>query len=159
MLLQSTRLMHSSPASFTFSVLGTPVPQGSVRAYQSRVIANNAEALASWRNDIAVTAQRNKPADWDTKAPVELRCVFVFPRPLHHFGTGKNSTKLKPSAPKHHVTTPDLDKVVRGVSDSIGDAVARVLLHNDSQICSIYATKRYATDDFLGAHITVTALG
>ena len=150
--------MHSSPASFTFSVLGTPVPQGSVRAYQSRVIANNAEALASWRNDIAVTAQRNKPADWDTKAPVELRCVFVFPRPLHHFGTGKNSTKLKPSAPKHHVTTPDLDKVVRGVSDSIGDAVARVLLHNDSQICSIYATKRYATDDFLGAHITVTAL-
>ena len=158
MLLQSTRLMHSSPASFTFSVLGTPVPQGSVRAYQSRVIANNAEALASWRNDIAVTAQRNKPADWDTKAPVELRCVFVFPRPLHHFGTGKNSTKLKPSAPKHHVTTPDLDKVVRGVSDSIGDAVARVLLHNDSQICSIYATKRYATDDFLGAHITVTAL-
>ena len=159
MLLQSTRLMHSSPASFTFSVLGTPVPQGSVRAYQSRVIANNAEALASWRNDIAVTAQRNKPTDWDTKAPVELRCVFVFPRPLHHFGSGKNSTKLKPLAPKHHVTTPDLDKLLRSCSDAIGDAVARVLLHNDSQICSIYATKRYATDDFLGAHITVTPLG
>ena len=158
MLLQSTRLMHSSPASFTFSVLGTPVPQGSVRAYQSRVIANNAEALASWRNDIAVTAQRNKPADWDIKAPVELKCVFVFPRPLHHFGSGKNSTKLKPLAPKHHVTTPDLDKLLRSCSDAIGDAVARVLLHNDSQICSIYATKRYATDDFLGAHITVTAL-
>ena len=142
-------------ASITFSVLGTPVPQGSVKAYQSRVIANNAEALASWRNDVAVTAQRHKPADWDTKAPVELKCVFVFPRPLHHFGSGKNSTKLKPLAPKHHVTTPDLDK---SVSDSIGDAVARVLLHNDSQICSIYATKRYATDEFLGVHITVTAL-
>tara|TARA_R110002020_G_scaffold5546_1_gene22966 strand:+ start:718 stop:1197 length:480 start_codon:yes stop_codon:yes gene_type:complete len=159
MLLQSTRLMHSSPASFTFSVLGTPVPQGSVRAYQSRVIANNAEALASWRNDIAVTAQRHKPANWDIKAPVQLQCVFVFPRPLHHFGSGKNSTKLKPLAPKHHVTTPDLDKLLRSCSDAIGDAVARVLLHNDSQICSIYATKRYATDDFLGAHITVTALG
>ena len=150
--------MISASSSITFSVLGTPVPQGSVRAYQSRVIANNAEALASWRNDIAVTAQRYKPADWDTKAPVELRCVFVFPRPLHHFGTGKNSTKLKPMAPKHHVTTPDLDKLLRSVSDSIGDAVARVLLHNDSQICSIYATQRYATDDFLGVHITVTAL-
>ena len=146
-------------ASITFSVLGTPVPQGSVRAYQSRVIANNVEALASWRNDIAVTAQRHKPANWDTKAPVQLQCVFVFPRPLHHFGSGKNSTKLKPLAPKHHVTTPDLDKLLRSCSDAIGDAVARVLLHNDSQICSIYATKRYATDDFLGAHITVTPLG
>ena len=150
--------MIPAPTSITFSVLGTPVPQGSVRAYQSRVIANNAEALASWRNDIAVTAQRHKPEDWDTKAPVELKCVFVFPRPLHHFGSGKNSTKLKPLAPRHHVTTPDLDKLLRSCSDAIGDAVARVLLHNDSQICAIYATKRYATDDFLGAHITVTAL-
>ena len=150
--------MISAPTSITFSVLGTPVPQGSVRAYQSRVIANNAEALASWRNDVAVTAQRHKPADWDIKAPVELKCVFVFPRPLHHFGSGKNSTKLKPMAPKHHVTTPDLDKLIRSVSDSISDAVARVLLHNDSFICSIYATKRYATDDFLGVHITVTQL-
>lgn len=145
-------------ASIRFSVLGTPVPQGSVRAYQSRVIANNAEALDSWRNDVAVTAQRHKPEDWDIKAPVRLICLFVFPRPLHHFGTGKNSTKLKPSAPKHHVTTPDLDKLLRSCSDAIGDAVARVLLHNDSQICSIYAIKRYATDDFLGVHITVTAL-
>lgn len=145
--------------SISFSVLGTPVPQGSVRAYQSRVIANNAETLASWRNDVAVAAQRHKPADWDIKAPVSLVCVFAFPRPLHHFGTGKNSTKLKPSAPLYHVTTPDLDKCVRGISDSISDAVARVLLHNDSQICSINAHKRYATDDFLGVLITVTALG
>ena len=150
--------MHSSPASFTFRVLGTPVPQGSVKAFGSRVVANNEQALGSWRSDVASAAQRAKPADWDINAAVSLRCEFVFPRPLSHYGTGKNATKLKPSAPRYHVKTPDVDKLVRGVADSIGDAVARVLLNNDSQIVSIYAAKRYSTDDFLGAIITITAL-
>ena len=150
--------MPSSPASFTFRVLGTPVPQGSVKAFGSRVVANNEHALGSWRSDVAAAAQRAKPADWDINAPVSLRCEFVFPRPLSHYGTGKNATKLKPSAPRYHVKTPDVDKLVRGVADSIGDAVARVLLNNDSQIVSIYAAKRYSTDDFLGAIITVTPL-
>ena len=150
--------MHNSPASFTFRVLGTPVPQGSVKAFGSRVVANNEHALGSWRSDVASAAQRAKPADWDINAAVSLRCEFVFPRPLSHYGTGKNATKLKPSAPRYHVKTPDVDKLVRGVADSIGDAVARVLLNNDSQIVSIYAAKRYSTDDFLGAIITVTPL-
>ena len=150
--------MPNSPASFTFRVLGTPVPQGSVKAFGSRVVANNEHALGSWRSDVASAAQRAKPADWDINAAVSLRCEFVFPRPLSHYGTGKNSTKLKPSAPRYHVKTPDVDKLVRGVADSIADAVARVLLNNDSQIVSIYAAKRYSTDDFLGAIITITAL-
>ena len=151
--------MHSSPASFTFRVLGTPVPQGSVKAYSSRqIVANNEHALGSWRSDVASAAQRAKPADWDINAAISLRCEFVFPRPQSHYGTGKNLTKLKPSAPRYHVKTPDVDKLVRGVADSIGDAVARVLLNNDSQIVSIYAAKRYSTDDFLGAIITITAL-
>ena len=150
--------MPSSPASFTFRVLGTPVPQGSVKAFGSRVVANNEHALGSWRSDVASAAQRAKPADWDINAAVSLRCEFVFPRPQSHYGTGKNVTKLKPSAPRYHVKTPDVDKLVRGVADSIGDAVARVLLNNDSQIVTLYAAKRYSTDDFLGAIITVTAL-
>ena len=150
--------MHNSPASFTFRVLGTPVPQGSVKAFGSRVVANNEQALGSWRSDVASAAQRAKPADWDINAAISLRCEFVFPRPLSHYGTGKNATKLKPSAPRYHVKTPDVDKLVRGVADSIGDAVARVLLNNDSQIVTLYAAKRYSTNDFLGAIITVTAL-
>jgi len=150
--------MRSSPASFTFRVLGTPVPQGSVKAFGSKVVANNEQALGTWRSDVAFAAQRAKPANWDINAAVAVRCEFVFPRPLSHYGTGKNVAKLKPSAPKYHVKTPDLDKLVRGVADSIGDAVAKVLLNNDSQIVTLYATKSYSTNDFLGAIITVTAL-
>ena len=151
--------MHSSPASFTFRVLGTPVPQGSVKAYSSRqIVANNEHALGSWRSDVAAVAHREKPDDWDITAAVSLRCEFVFPRPLTHYGTGKNATKLKPSSPRHHVKTPDLDKLVRACGEAISDACAQVLLKNDSQIVSLYAAKRYSTDDFLGAIITVTAL-
>ena len=148
--------MHSL-ASCTFRVLGRPVPQGSVKAYSSKqIVANNDRALGSWRTDVASAAQRAKPENWDIKGPVALKCEFVFPRPLTHYGTGKNASKLKPSAPIHHVTTPDLDKLIRSASDSISDAVARVLLYSDAQIVSINATKRYQTDDFLGAIITVT---
>ena len=129
-----------------------------MRAFKSRVIANNAEALASWRSDVAAAAHRHKPEGWDIDAAVSLECEFVFKRPLSHYGTGKNAGKLKSSAPVHHVKTPDLDKIVRSVSDAVGDALASVLLRNDSQIVSIQATKRYQTDDFLGAIITVTAL-
>jgi Holliday junction resolvase RusA-like endonuclease len=129
-----------------------------MRAYKSRVIANNVETLASWRSDVAAAAHRHKPEGWNNKAAVSLRCEFVFPRPLSDYGTGRNAGKLKPSAPLHHTKTPDIDKLCRGVADSIGDAVAQVLLKNDSQIVSLHATKRYQTDDFLGAIITVTAL-
>jgi crossover junction endodeoxyribonuclease RusA len=150
--------MPSSPASFTFRVLGTPVPQGSVKAFGSRVVANNEHALGSWRSDVAAVAHREKPAGWDITAAVSLRCEFVFPRPQSHYGTGGNATKLKASSPRHHVKTPDLDKLVRACGDAISDACAQVLLKNDSQIVSLYAAKRYSTDDFLGAIITVTAL-
>lgn len=155
----STTPTPNSPSSVTFAVLGTPVPQGSMRAYNSRVVANNAEALASWRSDVAAAAHRHKPKDWDIHAAVSLRCEFVFPRSKSHFSTAKGKgNQLLPSAPVHHTKTPDLDKLIRSAGDSISEAVARVLLYLDAQIVSIYATKRYQTDDFLGAIITVTAL-
>ena len=154
----STTPTPNSSSSVTFAVLGTPVPQGSMRAYNSRVVANNAESLASWRSDVAAAAYRHKPEGWDINAAVSLRCEFVFPRPLSHFGTGKNAGKLKDSAPVHYTKTPDLDKLCRACGDAIADACGMVLLRSDAQIVSIYATKRYQTDDFLGAIITVTAL-
>jgi Holliday junction resolvase RusA-like endonuclease len=127
-----------------------------MKAFNSRVIANNHQQLMSWRQDVALTAYRHKPENWNIECPVSLRCEFVFPRPKSHFGTGSNSGKLKPSAPAYHVTTPDLDKLLRSIGDAI--SIGQVLLKNDSLIASAYATKRYSTDDFLGAIITITAL-
>ena len=103
-----------------------------MRAYQNRLISNNDKALKSWRHDVATAALQHRPDDWNIKDPVELHCEFVFPRPLGHFGTGKNSDKLKASAPTHHTKTPDADKLTRGIGDAI--SVTKVLLHDDSQI-------------------------
>ena len=129
-----------------------------MRAYNSRVVANNDLALGCWRSDVARAALKARPDGWDKSAAVSLHCEFVFPRPMSHYRTGKYATQLKPSAPKHHTKAPDCDKLVRAVGDSIGDAVAQVLLLNDSLIVSLFAIKRYSTDDFLGTIITVTAL-
>ena len=144
--------------TITFQVLGSPVPQGSVRAFGSRVIANNHQVLGSWRSDVAAAAERHKPEGWDITAPVALGCEFVFPRLYPITAQAKTQRSSSLSAPLHHVKAPDLDKLTRAIGDSIVDAVAQILLKNDSQIVSIYANKRYANDDFLGAIITVTAL-
>ena len=82
------------------------------------VLLPTTNILGSWRSDVASAAHRAKPEDWDIYAAVSLRCEFVFPRPLSHYGTGKNAGKLKDSAPVHYTKTPDVDKLVRGVADS-----------------------------------------
>ena len=141
----------------SFTVLGLPVPQGSMRAYQNRLISNNDKALKSWRHDVATAALQHRPDNWNIKDPVELHCEFVFPRPLGHFGTGKNSDKLKASAPTHHTKTPDADKLTRGIGDAI--SVTKVLLHDDSQIVHINTHKRYADlNEPTHAQITVIPL-
>lgn len=145
-------------SNFTFRVQGIPVPQGSLKAYKTHLTHSNRDILYSWRADVALAAKRALPEGWDKSVPVSLRCEFVFPRPKYHYGTGGNANKLKDSAPEHHVKTPDLDKLLRSVGDSLADACGCVVLNNDNQIVSVHASKRYATDDFIGAIITVTAL-
>ena len=128
-----------------------------MRAYQNRLISNNDKALKSWRHDVATAALQHRPDDWNIKDPVELHCEFVFPRPLGHFGTGKNSDKLKASAPTHHTKTPDADKLTRGIGDAL--SVTKVLLHDDSQIVHINTLKRYADlNEPTHAQITVIPL-
>jgi crossover junction endodeoxyribonuclease RusA len=84
---------------------------------------------------------------------VELRLGFDLPRPAGHYGTGRNAAVLKPSAPVHPITVPDLDKLVRCVSDAITDAR---LWADDSQVVSLVTAKRYGEQP--GVHITVTEL-
>ena len=140
----------------SFTVLGLPIPQGSMRAYQNRLISNNDKALKSWRHDVATAALQHRPDDWDVKAPVELHCKFVFPRPMGDFGTGRNAGTVKASAPKHHTKRPDTDKLTRSIGDAIS-VKTKVLLHDDSQIVSINSTKRYA-DINEPAHAQITVI-
>ena len=53
-----------------------------------------------------------------------------FPRPKSHYGTGKNSAKLKLSAPMYHIIKPDHDNLVKFYSD----AMTGIVYHDDKQV-------------------------
>ena len=71
--------------------------------------------------------------------PVFIDIVFYFQRPKSHYGTGKNSKKVKESAPAHHTKKPDLDNLIKFYLDCMNN----VMLSDDSTVVSIYAQKFY----------------
>jgi Holliday junction resolvase RusA-like endonuclease len=122
----------TTPVSFT--VHGQPAPQGSKRAFAVRgkggvptgrvaVIESSHDRVKSWRQAVvdaalAATAGRELPLD----GPLKLGVVFALPRPKGHYGTGRNSSKLRDSAPVYPAGTPDLSKLLRATEDALTDA-------------------------------------
>lgn len=74
------------------------------------------------------------------EGPIRLRLVFRMPRPKSHFGTGKNSSKLKDSAAYWHTTKPDLDNIEKALKDALSDIRA---WRDDCQVCSVEKCKVY----------------
>jgi len=71
--------------------------------------------------------------------PLEMKCNFYFPRPKNHYGTGRNSGKLKASAPLAHTKKPDIDNLVKFALDCLNG----VAWNDDSQVVKIRAMKGY----------------
>ena len=74
-----------------------------------------------------------------TTGPVDVTVGFHFPRPKSHYGTGKNAGHVKDSAPDHHITRPDIDKLLRALLDGM----TGVVFKDDSQVAEIVARKYY----------------
>jgi len=92
-----------------------------------------------WRQAVAAEAmvamsKANIPI---TLQPVELQLEFCFPRPKHHWRTGRYANLLKDSAPYYHTSKPDLDKLARAVADALTGVVYR----DDSQIAKLTVRK------------------
>ena len=139
-------------------VRGIPAPKGSARAMliggRSRLIASssnaNARAQAAWVNAIrSAWAKAVAPLT----GPCWVNVLFHMPRPRGHYGTGRNSAKLKPSAPPRPTSFPDLDKLVRTTLD----ALTGLAFADDSQVVSIAAAKAYAVSGATGADIGIGA--
>lgn len=64
------------------------------------------------------------------KGPLLVSVDSFFPRPKGHYGTGRNSEKLKPSAPYFHTATPDHDNICKFYADCMN----KVVYLDDSQI-------------------------
>lgn len=131
-------------------VPGTPVPQGSKRAWYNAKTkhVHMAEAAGSrhstWRAEVrgaALDALDVFVANWVPLTDgVSVALTFFQHHPGSHYGSGRNAQTLKPNAPVFPIKAPDVDKLVRAVLDSLTDARVWV---DDAQVVALTARKRY----------------
>lgn len=137
----------------SFFVPGIPKPGGSKDGFYNKelgrvLITEACKGSANWRSTVALYARQNYSGP-PLKGPLKLEIMFYMPRPKHHFGTGRNADKLKPSAPSYHDVMPDATKLMR----STEDALKGILWDDDSQVALQTTGKPYSLRP--GAKITV----
>lgn len=121
-----------------FYVPGPPQPLKRHRmTRRGRVYDPSADDKRVWME----TARAFCPTEPMTGA-LEVELEFIMLRPKCHFGTGRNDGKLKPSAPKHHLHTPDLDNLVKFVLDAMNGK----FYVDDAQIVSITCNKTFSAE-------------
>lgn len=130
-------------AEVSLSVTGDPASQGSHAIMNGRIVQVNSSKHKAWRKAIVQEAIATLPDDWQPiDEPCELIVNFYMPKPA----------SVKRSLP---TVSPDLDKLIRAVGDSLTDS--GVVL-DDSRIVRISARKLYAEGIEPGATILVKTL-
>lgn len=139
-------LSHSTerPRLLEVSVPGKPRPQGSMTMWTAGDGSTRSKyppEVVAHRNLVVATLARAWVGRGRLDEALAIRCVFMFARPGSHYGTGKNSQRLKPSAPQHHLQAPDTDKLCRLVCDAL--TVAQVW-RDDCLAVSVQGRKVWA---------------
>jgi crossover junction endodeoxyribonuclease RusA len=124
-----------------FFCAGHPVAQGSKRHVGQGIMIETAKALKPWRQAIAFEAKMAAQGH-AYEGAVEVWASFSFNRPANHYGTGRNSGRLKPSAPHYRAAAPDLDKLVRSLLDAL---VVSGVIRDDRYVVKLHAQKVYGT--------------
>lgn len=130
-----------------FHVVGLPVPQGSMNAVHHKstgriiMLQSAGKRLAAWRKAVAAEAARNS-GDHLLEGAVSVEIVFHMKRPK----------KPKPTVAAFPVARPDIDKLIRAILDSLTSTV----FVDDSQVCALFAHKRYC--DTPGVWVEVSPL-
>lgn len=129
-----------SERTVTFTVRGSPVPQGSAKAFIAggrAHLATRSAPLLAWRTAIATAAAAAMGDEPVMEGPVNVRATFLLARPA--------------SAPKRvtlPATRPDLDKLLRALLDGI----TGVVVGDDSRVVRVVAEKVYG----MAPGVTVT---
>jgi Holliday junction resolvase RusA-like endonuclease len=130
-------------AEVSLSVTGNPASQGSHAIMNGRIVQVNSSKHKAWRKAIVQEAIATLPDDWQPiDEPCELIVNFYLPKP-------KTVDRQLPSV------SPDLDKLIRAVGDSLTDSGVVI---DDSRIVRISARKLYAEGIQPGATIQVKTL-
>lgn len=132
-----------------FYVRGLPAPQGSKRGFvrgARAVLVESSAKVRPWREAVvaaAVAALEAGVTSYPRGVPLMVSLRFHVPRPKSHYGTGRNATRLKPTAPAFPTTMPDLDKLVRSTLDALTTAG---MYRDDSQVTKAQVAKRYVAE-------------
>ncbi len=115
----------------TFTVYGSPVPQGRPRFFRrgNFVGAYDPDKSRSWKDDVkaqVLTALGGAPEIHE--GALQLKLHFHLPRP-----------KSLPKRVTEHVKKPDLDNLAKAIKD----AMRGVLYRDDSQIVVLRVEKKY----------------
>jgi len=122
-------------SSLIFTVYGTPVPQGSMKAFippgfSRPIITSDNEKLKPWRNEVAgcalVEMKRNKFERCGRRVPIVIEVTFFF-----------HPTKDRRMV--HKTTKPDIDKLLRAMLD----ALTGIVFEDDAQVTDCILRKRF----------------
>jgi len=155
----------SATAPLVFFAVGEPKGQPRARAFalpskdggKPFVRMYDPGTAEGWKSQIAEAARPHAPF-LPLAGPIRMDAVFVFSRPKSHYGSGKNSDKLKEGAPQYHISKPDGDNLCKAVWDCL---TTLGFWRDDCQICAGEWIKVYVGFGLFtkpGCHITIKAL-
>lgn len=147
--------------SISFTVPGVPYAQPRQRSRiatskSGKQFINNYTPLAAPVNAFKASvahAAMAVPEHAFGDAAVSIEMDFHFPRPASHYGSGRNSGKIKASAPKFKKGKPDLDNLEKAVQD----ALTGIVYGDDAQIVTKVTDKRWTQAEAM-VLVTVTCL-
>lgn len=116
-------------------VRGNPIAQKRHRTGRF----SNYDPSAGDKADLVAAVQQQAPTPMITSAII-LEITLYIERPRSHYGTGKNTAKLKDSAPIFVVTRPDIDNYAKFIMDALNGKFWK----DDAQIIQLVITKRYS---------------
>lgn len=131
-----------------FVVKGTPVGQGSMKAFPRKVgrgviVTHNSSKLKPWRDQISWAAKEAmksfKVSLIERPRAVHVDVKFYFERP-----------KSQKADRTYKTTAPDLDKLERALLDSMSGIVYR----DDAQVARVWKFKLWAKQDWMSVRVT-----
>ncbi len=127
------------------TVNGTPIAKARPRFFRKKnfVGTYNPQETEEGRFLAEAIVQVRAQIDKPLSGPLCLYLCCLFRRPKSHYGTGKNSGKLKPSAPKFCTNKKDFDNLAKFYTDAL-NGIAYI---DDKQIINATIDKQYADFD------------
>lgn len=143
-LLAKMRDTADGRSAIEIIVAGNPAPGGSKNAFlhktTGRLVVTDAGGARTklWRKAVteaAISQYEGEPLE----GPLWVEVYLYMPRPLGHYGTGKNAGVLKANAPVYHLKAPDATKLWRSTEDSLTGVVWK----DDAQVADQKVRKAY----------------